>query len=74
MVEALMGRPKKRPESGGGAGRRTRHVVIRTSDEWAEWLDRVARHCRIDMSKLVDSAVADYARSRGFEEPPPRRY
>lgn len=48
-------------------------IGIRATWEWADWLERVAKHCRTDVAKLVDAAVADYARSKGFTEGPPER-
>jgi hypothetical protein len=31
------------------------------------------RHCRTDIAKFLDAAAAEYAKSRGFTEPPPER-
>lgn len=48
-------------------------VGIRATGEWAAWIERGARHCRTDVAKLVDVAVAKYLRENGFQEPPPER-
>jgi hypothetical protein len=48
-------------------------VRVYATARWAEWLERGARHCRTDVAKLIDAAVADYLRARGFDEPPPER-
>jgi hypothetical protein len=51
----------------------TKQVGIRASLDWADWLDRAATHCRTDVAKLIDAAVIDYVRQRGFDEPAPPR-
>ena len=67
-----MGRPKKSPAA-TPQPLRPRAVGVRASGEWAAWLERAAKHCRTDLAKLIDSAVADYVKARGFDEPPPER-
>jgi hypothetical protein len=69
MVGVTMGRPKKAAKRVAGP----RTVGVRASAEWADWIERAARHCRTDIAKLVDAAVADYVREKGFTEPPPER-
>jgi hypothetical protein len=64
-----VGRPKKR--AGKPSGPRT--VGVRASGEWADWIERAARYCRTDVAKLIDTAVAEYAKARGFAEEPPER-
>lgn len=46
---------------------------IRCTLLWSEWVFRGARHCRLSMSNLIEMAVTDYLRRRGFLEPPPER-
>ena len=48
-------------------------VTIRGSKEWRSWLERGAKHCRTDTSKLVDISVAQYLKAQGFAEAPPER-
>lgn len=48
-------------------------IGVRATGEWAEWIERAARHCRTDIAKLIDAAVVDYVRARGFDEAPPER-
>jgi hypothetical protein len=62
-VEAMPHAPETKPTA----------IIIRCSQAWLEWLRRAAKHCRTDAAKLVDAAVADYARRRGFDEKPPER-
>ena len=66
-----MSRPKKRPKA--AAKKPPRTVGVRTTAEWAEWLERGAKHCRTDVAKLIDASVADYLKVRGFDETPPER-
>lgn len=66
---ATVGRPKKQAERKAGP----RTVGVRASAEWADWLERAAKHCRTDIAKLIDASVAEYVKARGFTEPPPER-
>lgn len=69
-----VGRPKKKRPESGGASPEFRNVTLRASRDWAEWADRASQHCRINLSTLLDVALCEYVRARGFEEPPPPRY
>lgn len=66
--------PKKKPAApskttrGQGAG-----LTIRASGAWRSWLEEAAGYCRTDVSKLIDAAVLDYVRARGFQTAPPKR-
>ena len=67
-----MGRPKKiRPM--GDVPPPIKRIAVQASVEWVEWVDRGAKFCRTDISKLVDAALVDYLRARGFPDPPPER-
>jgi hypothetical protein len=59
--------PEPKPEA------RPTALTIKGSLEWREWVQRAAKHCRTDTAKLVDAAIAEYARKRGFAEPAPER-
>lgn len=50
-----------------------RTIGVRATGEWAAWIEKGARFCRTDVAKLVDAAVADYLKAKGFGEPPPER-
>lgn len=69
-LDRSMGRPKRKRASKSDA---MKTVGVRSTVEWAEWLDRAAAFCRTDQAKLIDAALADYMKARGFDEPPPPR-
>jgi hypothetical protein len=46
---------------------------LRGSPEWKKWVDLLAKHCRTDVAKLIDSALVDYARTHGFDRQAPER-
>jgi hypothetical protein len=48
-------------------------LTIKGRREWRDWVERGANFCRTDVAKLVDAALVDYLKQRGFEEPAPRR-
>ena len=48
-------------------------IGIKASGPWRDWLQEVAEHCRTDVAKLLDAAVAEYAAKRGFTVKPPKR-
>ncbi len=75
METALMAKPKakakrrKQEESGP----KPTALTIKGSLEWRAWVERVADHCRVSSSTLVDLAITEYAKNRGFNEQPPTR-
>ena len=48
-------------------------LTIKGRREWRDWVERGADFCRTDVAKLVDAALVDYLKQRGFDEPAPRR-
>jgi T5orf172 domain len=48
-------------------------VTLRGSQEWKTWIEAGAKFCRTDVAKLIDSAVVDYLRARGFTQEAPER-
>jgi hypothetical protein len=71
-VEAIMAKAKKSgPKS--GAIPPLKRVAVLASPEWVEWAEDGADFCRTDVSKLIDIALAEYLKSRGFAKEPPRR-
>ena len=69
MAGVTLGRPKR--DAKRTAGPRT--IGVRSTAEWADWLELAAKHCRTDIAKLIDASVAEYAKARGFSEVPPER-
>lgn len=72
MVSATMGRPKKK-RTGTGGPPRVKRIAIQATESWVEWVEGGARHCLTDVSKLVDAALVEYLRARGYEKPRPDR-
>lgn len=74
---AVMARPKAKGKrttaAKGTTGPKPTALTIRGSLDWRGWIERGADHCRTDVAKLVDAAVIEYLRARGFDEPAPRR-
>jgi hypothetical protein len=66
-----MAGPKQRTKA--KAPKPPKTVGVRTTAEWAEWIERAAKHCRTDVAKLIDASVVDYVKARGFDETPPVR-
>lgn len=50
-----------------------RTVAMRTSGEYAAWVDRLAEKNRTTVAGLLDQALAAFAKQIGFDEEPPRR-
>ena len=48
-------------------------VTLRGSQEWKAWLEALAKHARLDVAKVIDRAVIDFAKKEGFEPEAPRR-
>ena len=48
-------------------------ITIQASKAWITWTRAAAEHCRTDVSKLVDAALVDYTKAKGFNIPPPPR-
>jgi hypothetical protein len=64
----------KKPKSKAPASDRPSiAVTLRGSQEWKAWIEAGARFCRTDVAKLLDSAVVDYLKARGFDQPAPER-
>jgi predicted transcriptional regulator len=45
---------------------------IKASVAFTAWLDAFAKRCRTNRSGLIDQAVTEYARAKGFDAPPAR--
>lgn len=56
--------------------KRTREAAtfIRSSEEWKQWIERLAEFDRgSSVADLLDRAAVAYAKKIGFDEPAPRR-
>jgi hypothetical protein len=74
MESAVMARPKKKPVAAKKpSGAKPTALTIRGGLDWREWVERGADHCRTDVAKLVDAALIDYLKAKGFGEDPPKR-
>ena len=71
MRGATVGRPKKKPA--GGSPPPIKRIAVQAAAPWVDWVERGAKFCRTDVSKLIDAALADYLKARGFSEAPPER-
>ena len=60
-----------RPKSAKDKPLRT--IGIKASTEWADWLERFAKHQRTTVASLVDRSLASQAEVVGFAENPPER-
>ncbi len=65
--------PTTRDAKVAGRASATKRVAICRTREWTDWLRRGAAFCRTDVAKLMDAALIDYLKGRGFDEPPPLR-
>jgi hypothetical protein len=71
MPGVVMGRTKKKRAQDGPPP--IKRIAVQASAAWVEWVERGAKHCRTDISKLIDASLADYLKARDFPEPPPER-
>jgi hypothetical protein len=71
METAEMVKKKATPKS--KPSRPALAVTVRGSGQWKQWIEELADHCRMDVSTLVDLALVDFAKARGFGTPAPKR-
>ena len=66
---------KKRPASvpAPSPGPRRTVLTIKGTDEWRGWLERLGDHLRMPASTIVDIALVDFAKAKGFKEEAPKR-
>lgn len=70
-MQTLMARAKAdKPKSNSRV--RSAAINMRGTPEWKAWVDRFAESERKDLVDLIDTALAEYARTRRFEIPPKR--
>jgi hypothetical protein len=63
----------KKPEPEPEPGPRRAVFQMKGTDEWKGWLNRLAKHLRMPTSSIVDNALVEYAKARGFTEEAPER-
>lgn len=73
MAKAKKGEPSRAGRKPSGEPRKSLAVTLKGSAEWKEWLEALARHARLDVAKLIDRAVIDFAKKEGFEPEAPER-
>jgi hypothetical protein len=78
METAAMARAKATSKAPGKAPPRRADakptaVTVKGSPEWREWVNRGAKHCRTEVAKVIDAALVDYFKARGFTEEAPER-
>lgn len=64
---------EKAPKANRRALQQRTMIAAQGSKAWVTWVKAAADHCRTDVSKLVDSALVEYVKSKGFNIPPPPR-
>ena len=47
-------------------------AVLKGGPEFQAWFRRLQTQSRLPGALILDAAVIEYARARGFDEPPPR--
>jgi hypothetical protein len=63
-------KPAARRKAGELAGT---NLTIRCSAAWKGWVEEAAKWCRTDASKLIDGALSDYLKAKGFPKKAPER-
>ncbi len=66
------GGPKRKPGP-EPTGRKPTVGAIKGSPEYGDWLERGAKFCLLNVSTLLDIAVTEYLKGRGFPEERPER-
>lgn len=72
MGTAIMAKKKTAPAKQEGE-RRPIAVTIKGSEEWKKWLEEGAKYSRLSVSVLVEHAVVDFLKSKGFTRESPER-
>ena len=64
---------RRKSKAGEPPAPSSRRLSVQASEAWIAWVEEGADHCRTDVSKLVDVALAIYLRAQGFGKTPPKR-
>lgn len=68
MAKKQAAAPPAKPQ-----GIRKTVLTIKGTDEWRGWLDRLSDHLRTPTSTIVDIALVEFAKGKGFNEEAPKR-
>ena len=55
------------------AERKAIAVVIKGGSDWKAWLEGLAAYRRTDVAKVIDEALVEYAKAKGYDQEAPRR-
>lgn len=65
---------KKKPKGAGDwAERKPFALQMRGSPDWKKWVEGLSKFDRSTVADVADRALAAYARTIGYPEPPPPR-
>lgn len=64
---------KTEPKQEAGSTQRKAVLQMKGTEAWKGWLDRLAKYLRMPTSSVVDNALVEYAKSKGFPEEAPER-
>jgi hypothetical protein len=53
-------------------GERTTIASLKGGPDFQAWFNRFQKQLRLPAALLIDAALAEFAKAKGFEEPPPR--
>jgi hypothetical protein len=73
---AVMAKAKAKPKAASAPSRADRPaiaVTLRGGPAWKEWVEGLADHCRLDVAKVIDQALVEYAKGKGYAREAPRR-
>jgi hypothetical protein len=68
-----MARKRTAPKKTAKVERPAIAVTLRGSPAWKSWVEGLADHCRLDVAKVIDRALIDYARKEGYKAEAPSR-
>jgi hypothetical protein len=73
MGTLAVAKKKLAKPAAGKAKASTIAVTLRGSPEWKAWVEALAKHTRLDVAKVIDRALIDFAAKEGFEQAAPER-